>query len=358
MQALQGLVEYPRLFTGLVSGSTVSISAYGVNGVDEGVGVTFQAPHSGSIDGICFSTQTVAGAVSDAWIRLHPVDSLGDPDESIVLASGSFAILSDDDYKWFGVDFDSGYNANMGEVLSAVVYNPSESVGNFNIYYYYNFTTSNFPKPIYTTNGTSWVDQGNYVSMFGIKMDGQYTYVDGIRPLAASGSAGNTYVPYSTSTSPSEVGIKLTMPFTARCVGFVSSQSLIQDYEYRLYYDSDTVLASGYFDKDYNQGTDHFIHTVYFDQNLDLDKDSVYRIAFRSINTTQNKMHCLSASGCYDAWPGGDKVEYTSRSSFGQAWNDDVRKRPEVGFLFSHISSSGGGGGLLTHPSMAGGMRG
>ena len=193
-------------------------------------------------------------------------------------------------------------------------------------------------------------------SMWIVYSDGTVGNIPGTFPLITS-----TTLAVSSSTTPDEVGNYFTSPIKLRVVGvaamFPSTNGPTSADSLKIYDSSNTVLGTMTFDVGTIaiSGAFGFSH-VLFSSTIDIEADTVYRIAFlpgatsRDIKYFTYPSQNLMINGWDSAW------KYTSRVDAG-AWTETDGRALPFTLLVDAIDIPTAGG-LLTHPGMAGGLRG
>jgi len=216
-------------------------------------------------------------------------------------------------------------------------------------------TISAFPTAaLYTA---SWAFYSGGFPVMALKYsDGTYA---GVGDFVCVASAVNS-VTYNSGSTPDERALYFQLPAPVKVGGAWVRCDLDGDADVVLY-DSDgsSVLSSASCDKDVRSQTSGGNLFVRFAEAT-LAASTTYRLSIKPTSATSLTLYDfdVSAAAILGAVAGGSNWHFSSRTDAG-AWSQVTTKRIWAGLLVTAIDDGvGGGGGLLTHPGMSGGMRG
>lgn len=340
--------------------SALGTSVYIIDAAAEIIALAFRVPKTGNVQGI----EAMIGAVGntlDGGTRFS-LQNLsagipdGTPDQSITSAPNTPAGAG-----WYNPgNFGSVRAVTRGEELAMVIDNPSFTAGD-------SLTVSNL---LYAVSGYAGFPYG--VSAAGKQLqsvpsmalrydDGSYGYL-GPECWALS-SIGNFTL--NTGTTPDEAGLAFTPNLASRlgAVMFTGTVAAGADWDIVVYDSGGSVLATQSCDDANTASTGTLFHSHTLDAPVDLTAGSLYRVVLKP--TTANSMTLaygvFNSLGLMDTADGGQAYYATGRADAG-AWTNynngsDGYRRPRMFLRFEGFDTAGGGG-LIVHPSMGGGMRG
>lgn len=155
---------------------------------------------------------------------------------------------------------------------------------------------------------------------------------------------------FNSSSTPDEIGLKITFPMGVRTVGVWLGGDLDNASQAVLYDASSSVIDSFTFDPDLRTVTNHAPNFAYWPAGPHtLTASTVYRLILKPTTTSGVIMSVLQLAGAaYQAClPGGtgSTLIYTTRTDAG-AWTDDSTRRPMIGLICDGVDSGGGSGGV------------
>lgn len=307
-----------------------------------------QVPKSGTIDRVCFRTNTVTtGDTVD--VRIETLNASMDPSGALWGANTNAAqvILATDDNKWFEVTLTAGAVVNRGDWIAVVVSLPAAgSTGNLSTAR----GTASAGVPYCDLFTGTWAK--TTASPIGAirYSDGSYGHVPGMYPFDTFLSAT-----FTAASTPDERGNKITVPFPCKVIGtWEYPDSGSGDRTFNLYSAADVLLASKAIDGDAAfSGFNPF--WILFDNEVTLNVGDVVRLTkLATTATTVGDASVTCPTGFAAAMPGGGNVGYTSRSDAG-AWTDTPNKQAFMGLIISAIDN--GAGPHPGHQSRVGGVR-
>jgi hypothetical protein len=379
------LVHLPfGLNSGAANGSPATFNNFTCDQSADAAEFIFQAPPDGSITitQLGIRLATITGTTPTYRISLQGVDAAtGNPDGTIKgggsPASKTFSpsSLGWSNNTWHWLTLDNSYATSNGEYLAVVI---DYSTGTVDVSNNASFTLTNsaiplgFPYVIANNNGSR--SKQSLQPIFGYKTaSAAYGY-----PLD---SAAATAVANNTGTAD-EYGIKFSLPaawgntYKIKGVRFhgAFNQTAGGTTDFILYSGSDTTAANSTgavgettvqqqvsYDHDYRANL-HGVHDIYFDEATlaTLYHGATYRLMVRPTTTTNVTIHRfqMAAASDWDAWCGRQNVTQSTRLDAAGNFTDDTTWRPAISPILADITEPAGGGGLLTHSGMVGGMRG
>lgn len=348
-----GPIEFPQFsLASSFSNGSLLMDASG-----EKVAFVFQCPKDGDISKIWVRLNTVTTG-DTLKISLQDVDLTNGEPDGTADQSGTVVIADGDDNTNKSVTLGTDRTVSRGDLLAIVVEFNSYVAGDLNISYFASATgiSQTTTYPLLQTSG-SW-SKSTHVSMFSLEYsDGSFAYIPGVIP------AGNvTEVNFSSSSTPDEIGLIINSPVPITVTGAYGHRRLNQNYDFVLY-DSDgtTPLQTSSMDADVNSYTSNTKDSTLFSGTSALTKATNYRLVFKPTTTSNIRIFQLevAAAAHLDQLSGGQNIHKTSRADAG-SWTQDTAAILFMGTLVSAFDNGvgGGGGGLITHPGMSGGMRG
>jgi hypothetical protein len=188
-----------------------------IDAATEKTAFLFYAPKTGSIDRLCFMTQTVTlGTTVD--VRLETVDTAtGNPSGTLVgtNTNASQVIADANDSTWFEVTLTAAASVTAGQFLALVVANSGS--GNLNIGATNAGTGMSSPIPGYTSLYTgTWTLNAGRMGIGAVRYDdGSYPHVSGLFPITSLATATDLH----TGTTPDEVGNIFVAPISCTVAG-------------------------------------------------------------------------------------------------------------------------------------------
>ena len=184
-------------------------------------------------------------------------------------------------------------------------------------------------------------------------------YDDAIEPFAACfpvDSYGSITI--GQDSTPDEVAAKFSLPFGCRVVGVAVQGVDLGDIDMQIENAGGSVLAGPapfHFLPDTTATTSK--HTIFFDTEVDLDKDTTYYVVFKTTAATTGTLRYINVtSGHLAAWPGGTSWVWSERTN-GGSWSDNSTRKLAVGLLVSGFSDGAAGGGSCSYGALSNGTR-
>jgi hypothetical protein len=216
--------------------------------------------------------------------------------------------------------------------------------------------TLSAPYWAYHTGG-SWASKESRCGAILLEYDdGTYAELDAIELFPFHAFTGTSFASNST---PDERGILWTPTFTCKVRGgwYYGSANNVVD---AVLYDGTSPLCTISIDPDTNtKGSSSFRRSVIFDAQYTLTAGNPYRLILKPTSTSAISLVSfdVASAGYLAAFAGGTAIQHTERTD-GGSFSQTSTRRSFMGFHISAIQTDPGGGALLVHPGMAGGMRG
>lgn len=333
-----------------IHGTGITIDAAG-----EKAGFVFRVPKTGTIDRVGFM---VRGVTSSQTLRagLETVDTtnyLPTGTQYGGSAVGTQAAPAADTF--YEVTLGTAATATEGNII-AIVVQFDATTGNLIIGQIDNESGgANTSFPFVCAYTASWAKDNTRVGVFSVRYsDGTYEPIGQCIPTAPR---ADTFI--NTGSTPDEMGNRFTVPGPCRVAGIfsgVNHNAAAVDY---VLYDGTTALATISIPAGHSASNVGY-ETYYFDTPVTLAAGTVYRLVAKPTSTTNINVRevIVSAAGMMDMLPGGSDWYKTSRTDAG-SWTDDTLRRIwALGIFIDQIDDAAGGGGMIVHPGMSGGMRG
>lgn len=336
---LDDLVFLPR------PGEFTSNSQLLLDASGEKAAFVFRAPRTGTIDRVCFRTQTVTtGDTLD--VRLETVDAAtGDPTGTLWAANtnASQVVANADDNVWFEVTLTAGAVVTRGDRIAFVIVNGAAGALNI-VQQIANSMLERLPmRPMnYALHfASSWAKQNSGMVGAVRYSDGSYAHVPNLEPLANTAATV-----FNSGSSPDERGNRFILPFKARCVGLWAglAKTAGATVDLKLYDSGSTLLESVNLDLDVMEGSGGNAWGL-FDSSVTLDAGSLYRmtIAPDTATSVTDREQIMQSAALMNAAHGGDAMYLTTRTD-GGAWTDTATQRVSMGLILDGLDDGAGGG--------------
>lgn len=321
----------------------------------------FQVPKTGTIDRVLFHTGTVTTAQNMA-ITLETVGTDGLPSGSAYGGStgATWSPIDTDDNKTVEITLGGTASATVGDIC-CVRGEWSGSAGNLNINYLGGSGVGRkFPKVLPDTGS------GFGTSTYGIPMVClRYNDASYVVPFGCAPPGTVTSINTSSSTSPQEIGFWINAPFAATLLGAWATCRTFgttQTSTMALYTTpSGTPASQRSVAPTHSQLTPVNDAVGLMFNPYDLAASTDYVLGFLQSSTSNFTLYYYDVENAnhWGGFGGGSSITYASRNSGGGAFtNTTTRKLIGALFLSQIHDGTGGGGGLLTHSGMVGGIRG
>jgi hypothetical protein len=361
-QAINGIVIPPIPYD--TSALSFLTSTFVIDAADEKVAIICQAPKTGSIRKVIWRTGTVTtGATLD--VRIETVStSTGMPTGTLwgTNTNGSQVVSAGSTV--YETQLTSDASVTKNDIIAIVIANPSVSFGNMQIVSLAGYSnTGNFPyMATYTSSWSGY--SGTYQLVFLLEYsDGSYAY----QPHNSFASS-ITSTTFSSSTNPNHRALRFRLPCKVRVGGLWAQADMDGDMDLLLVADNwdgtnGNALARVVLDKDIRYGTSARAGRYMLTSSVELAADTTYRVVIKPTTTTSlTSYHYSLGSNAQFAVTemGIEAYLSTANNPTGsESWTDTTTARIMAGLILDGFDDgASAGGGLLTHPGMAGGMRG
>ncbi len=357
--AIQNIGElyYPPLFTGYsTSAPAITTNTYVLDAAGEKAALIFRPTQAKAIRTIHARTATVTtGDTVD--VRVETVNASGEPSGTLhgTNTNGALVIASSDDNVWKSVTLTADtatLTPGVSEV--AVVIVNGGAGGNIQIGSW-GFQRSHYPYgSVYTT---SWTVQPNLPLIVVQYADGTF---DPIYGYPATGGPITTTT-FNSGTGTNRRGDIFTLAVPMRVSGLAAYIDADGPFEAKIYAaDGTTVLATSDPVANALRGATYAgPHFVPFTSSVDLDAGVAYRMAVIPTSGTSVTTYefDVPTAAMLDAFAGGQDIHSSTWN--GSAWSETTTRRMWLHLIVTGLDDgAGGGGGLLVHPGMTGGIRG
>lgn len=345
--AIQGRVMLPDISPLIWSESGHQLDASG-----EKHQMIVQVPKDGNVTDIGFRTRAV-NTSQTLKVSLQSVDTTTGNADGTILGSGNAygTQASPSANTFYEVTLTSALAVTQGDRIAVVVEFDS-TVGDLFIGYgttigggewgnYTGLYTGSWSKTASTPFTLFKYDDGSYGSGFFTPYDGQVTTT------------------YHINSTNDEIGNRIVLDFPITLRGFWGYINLSGDAEYRIYNSSDTEVASIAMDSNIRISNARNLHRIILASDVALAAGT-YRVVLAPTTTTSVIMHGQNVhnAASMDTLSMGQDCYATARADAG-SFTDTTTRRYLIGLLANAFDDgAGGGGGLITHPGMTGGMRG
>lgn len=313
-----------------------------LDAVGEKAALIFQPPKAGSIDRVGFRVGTVTtGDTVD--VRLETVGTDGFPTGTLwgTTTNGSKAVAAANTY--YETALTASATVDTDDFVAAVVVQGSVP-GNFNVLVANNLLQAPPYGASFLSAAWSFAPAAAPIMWFRYT-DGSYAYVPGVLPGQVA------TVALSSTTTPDEVGMKITVPIACKVKGlwFYSGDATTPDLTAKLYDLSDTVLESVAVDGDFYSGAvgTAKVHRFMFDTEVSLTAGAGVRAALAFTTTTTintARSASLFSTSVATAYPHGGAAVGTQRTDAG-AWTDTTDQFYPVGLILSALDDGASSGG-------------
>jgi hypothetical protein len=313
-----------------------------------------QAPKTGNIRKLHWRTATVTTAQTIKWSMQDPDAATGFPDGT---ADQSFTQASPASNTWYTGTFSADRAVTQGDWLSLVeewdstagnITIPAVAAPEFSSHYMASYVSGAWGKGLASTNrgfiGYLEYDDGSIVPILG----------------GTAGIAVNT--DFNNAGTYREQGLYFQSPVGLRVCGIGWDGRLTGDADVVLYgSDGTTVLASKSLDKDTGFSTTATGSFAIFSSKVTLSASTWYRAVIKPTSATNVRLNWIDtdANSAFDAVPFAfGRNGYLTRKDSGGTWTQVDSSKPWVWPLCDGIEVGGGGGGIITHAGMNGGLNG
>lgn len=341
IQTMKGTVAIPE--TPVAYGGAASNSSLTLNAASYKAAMIFQAPKTGSITAVIWRANSIAtGCTLD--VRLETVDTSanGDPTGTLVgtTTNGAEVLTTGDGNSFRTTTLTLGASVTKGDLLAVVIAQPSSGSGSVQVGL---FSDQSMQFPYCDLYTTSWFKQAAVSMICALQYsDGSIECITGNMPVLVSTRTFNS------SSAIDESGIKITLPFPCRVVGFWVWGDFDAAADVILYdTDGTTTLASASINSFVRVNANNGIHFLTSSATPDM-LAATYRLTVLPTTTTNITLNELTTptAAFMDALALGQNCILTTRANAG-SWTDTTTGRALVGLLVSGFESGGRNGGIL-----------
>lgn len=302
---------YPSIvMENIAAGPTYSTTSFVIDAANEKGGVVYQAPKTGSVTHIWWRTGVVTtGATVN--VRIETVGATGDPTGTPCGTQGTQVVADTDDNVDFFTPLGANCSVTRGTVYAILIENPAASFGNMQI-------VGNSDRLAYFPYGLSYTTgygKGAVSVMAAMRYsDGTYGYVPGIDLFDSITSRT-----YNNGSTPDIWGNRFKFKTKKRVYGAYLHGDFDGDFTVKIisstYADGGGALASYAYDADYEGGATGLNSYVIFDQSVDIEPDTYYRIVVEPTTATNTTVYSVGYSSAPLSNAAPDAVEYHLTSS-------------------------------------------
>lgn len=341
----------PPSTTSSTFAANLSLDAAGEYG-----GVVTQVPRTGTIDRIAcrFNNITTGGDVVFKVETVNTADS--EPSGTLYHANATktVAVVTGDADTVVVATFATPFAVTQGDVIAIMIESAAASAFNgqvqeTNAVVHFPPTYGGFPYWIQEIGGTFGDDDTG--GMMSLRYDdGEWTRFPGCVLFTNA-----AVVAYNSGDTPDEHGIKFTAPVGMNVKGVWWMGGAANDYTIKLYDSGDTLLESLAVDKDQAQNTGFRLRCHYFDTDVELTKDAVYRATLLpgAGDITPYQITVPVAAMLETLLRGG--VQHTERTDAG-GWTDTSTETILMGLIIDQVDVPVGGGGGIKLVGVGGGL--
>lgn len=375
--AAVGLQAFPmQMLANNTTSSSLAVNTLTFNGTADRLAYVGKAYQADSISKVFFRTGTVTTG-DTVKIQIESVTN-GRPSGTIIAtgASGTVAIADGDDNVWKSVTIGTPYTFSVGEDFAIVLTHDSGATPDLLLSAVSaelgGWGGAMCGVNLQDTGAGSWNTSVLARFEWVVEMTGAGGAVTmpGLFPL----NGGGTISPFNSGTNPNERAMKLVAPVKMRVIGVslaLFNVAAGSEISVSIWDSTNNPLAQATYDGDTAiSATADGVANVFFAAPVTLDAGTTYYIGMMANNANSMSLMELSAAGtgasstAIRAFGIGTVTAHLStRQWVGTdpgAWTDTTTTLPGISLIVDQIDdgASAGGGGLLTHPGMAGGMRG
>lgn len=289
----------------------------------------FQAPVTGTVTGVGFSTGAVTtGCTLD--VRMETVTA-GLASGSLVAANTNITqvVADGDDNVWFDVTFTAGANLTAGTIYALAFRISSGTPVALTIQAFQD--TAQYLPYMDNNGAAALAGSGTFV----LNYNGTYHPILGIWPITTI--VTDTF---NNASTPNTIGLKFTLPVPARIIGFWAWLDLDASTAVKLYdKDGVTVLAStSALTSNTPPVTSAGVSNTFFGSSVVLQKNTAYYLAVVPSSGSSLTLYSFNVNSAAQlaAAPAGANFMYTSAStpSGTGSWTDVNTRAPFLGPIF------------------------
>ena len=319
-------------------------------------------PKSGTITGIGFRFAAVTkGGTTALTLALEDTSTTAGPPaqpdgtQDQTAAIGNADIVAN---TWKTITLDSNRTVTQGDLLSVVWEYSTFNTGDSIAFSHWQTSTGAGPMPQEAGashyNGSTWAVLQAIPNLILVYNDGTFATLSGCSPAESltstafnSGTAtnlrGNLWIPHCDMTLR----------------GIISYYQASGNADLVIYDSGFSELRSVTIDANTVRSNALRMYSAIFSSDLDVTGGSTYYLMLRPAGTNSTIVTIgVNAAGHLQGTFYGDQLYGAYRTS-GGSWSTNTAEQNPIGVIVSKIGSTGGGGGgLVIHPGMTGGMRG
>lgn len=358
-EKLKSTTAIPRMPT-MVAG-TPTLNNSNMNTLNSRHACIMFANVTDSVDKIAF--RIAGSAVSGTYqIRIETVDtSTGFPTGTLWAANTYYDlnIVAGDTNAIKEVTLNSPANVNLGDVFAVIIQAITANNGTLSITYA-DDSANGFPYYLSDTAAAgSWSLVTNGIPVLGVHyITNGYLTSDELIPIST-----NATLTYNTSTAGADCyGNRYNLPYDVKIKrvwvwGDFDGNAIVNIYAA----DGVTILASGVNGLNNPPTANASLNIITLNQEISISANTNFYVSLEPTTTTSLSTYYL------DFLNSDVKTQYVDSScQMAQAkdpsgvgsWTINAARIVTLGIILSEINIGGSAGGLLTHPGMAGGMRG
>ena len=331
-----------------------------IDAASESAGLVFKAPDTGSLTDIGFGMSPVTtGATVD--VRLETVslaEGNGNPTGALfgLNTNASKVIAGTDDHKWLTATLTAAASVTIGDNMAIQIVNPATSFGNMEFFGTIPFIQDSAHPYTAAFLNAAWVKRSRGGS-YAVKIGGVWYNVGGLAPWCVV--AGGTI-----TTGALEAGNKIVVPFKCQVNGFKAAAvnwAGIDSVGTLYSSDGTTVLRqSTTYDKDVKSSASGQPQTFVFAPVALNAGDTVYAcVSTAGASITLFGLQTNVNANMTGLVSGGANIYKVARAAVGSgAFTETNTDRLSIMLCLNQIDNGAGGGGLLVHPGMTGGLHG
>lgn len=338
-----------------------------IDAADEGLALVCSAPKTGTISKIGFRVHWISTTCT-LDIRLETVSTTTGKPTGTLLATntkGTKTLTQGvDHYKYFEVTLDAGASVTLGDVISAVIKQPTSSPGSCEIalmtdglvFGDYPYSLINQAvSPTINWVGTDYLHHPMVTLGFN---DGSWLLPPGVPFTEATYP---WWLDFHSNSTPDTAGLRFKLPAKCRVVGFYQHCKCPNDFTVRLvtsdYHQANGtgIIASISHDKDrFTPAGQDKRRSLFPLPSCELDADTWYRLIIEPTGTSNFELIrnvYPSADIMGAAWPGGLNCHFTTaKDPTGDgSWTNynnstDGFRAPWMGLIIDAVDVPEGGG--------------
>lgn len=362
LTSIGGVVTWPELGSDLGNSTPNFLTTtYVLNALGDSAAAVLSPPKAGNISTVFIRTGTVTtGGTFD--VRIETVDpDTGFPSGTLwgTTTNGALTIGNGDDNVLLSVNLTLAAEVTPDDVIAIVIVAPSganaqisgAAIGQVFIQYPYGLLF----------DSGAWASIGQIPPTFGLQYDdGSFAEIPNI-PIASTISLTS----FGNGTNPNHRALRFQYPVPCRVRDLWVSGDLDGDADLLLVaddWDGTNGDALGVISLDTNirrQGA-YGAHIRPLPTPVELAANTTYRVVLKPTSATAVILpHFTVGSAAQLAQSGGNAEAYLSTANNpndASDWTNTTTARPLLGICIDQFDNASGGGGVLAHHGMAGGL--